>query len=130
MGKKAFLIIVLLFFGSCCVTKPKKETVSYVFYDTGMASWYGKGFDGKKTSSGEIFHKEFLSAAHRTLAFGTFVRVTNLNNKKSVIVKINDRGPVNKSRVIDLSEGAAKEIDMINEGVVPVRLELVKTAYE
>jgi rare lipoprotein A len=117
-------------FGSCNVTKQKQQTFKYSYYDEGDASWYGKEFSGRKTASGETFNPDYLTAAHRTLEFGTYVRVTNLKNKKSVIVKINDRGPVKKTRIIDLSERAAKEIDMINDGVVRVKLELVKIVYE
>jgi rare lipoprotein A len=129
--KKSILIVmVMVLFGACNVTKQKKQSFHYTYYDKGEASWYGKEFSGRKTASGETFNPDYLTAAHRTLEFGTYVRVTNLKNNKSVIVKINDRGPVKKTRIIDLSERAAKEIDMINDGVVPVKLELVKIVYE
>ena len=123
-----FLIFLsaLLFISSCSVTKDKKDTTKYVFYQKGEASWYGPGFNGKKTASGEIFNTNKLTAAHKKLAFGTVVRVTNLNNNKTVVVRINDRGPFVKGRVIDLSKKAALEIDMINDGVVPVKVELLK----
>ncbi|WP_298720378.1 septal ring lytic transglycosylase RlpA family protein [uncultured Oceanisphaera sp.] len=89
----------------------------------GMASYYGARHHGRKTASGEPFNQHALTAAHRTLPFGTRVRVTNLNNKKSVIVRINDRGPYAKGRIIDLSAQAARELNMIRAGVVPVRVE-------
>jgi len=92
----------------------------------GMASYYGREFDGKPTSSGETYHANHLTAAHRTLAFGTIVRVTNLSNGKKVIVRINDRGPFIKGRIIDLSLAAAKRLDMIEAGVVRVRVEIVR----
>lgn len=129
MMKKLFnivLIFTLLYSVSCSVAKEKKGSPNYVFYQKGNASWYGPGFNGKKTASGEIFNMNKLTAAHKTLDFGTLVRVTNLNNNKSVIVKINDRGPFKKGRVIDLSKKAALAIDMINDGVIPVKVELVK----
>ena len=89
---------------------------------SGMASWYG---EGQMTASGERFDKHQLTAAHRTLPMGTMVRVTNQKNGKSVIVRINDRGPYGHGRIIDLSEAAAKKLDMIDAGVAPVTLEVI-----
>ena len=93
----------------------------------GYASWYGPGFAGKRTANGEVFDPSQLTAAHKTLPFGTQVRVTNLNNGRSVVVRINDRGPFVRGRVIDLSRRAAQAIDMIGSGTAPVSLELVTT---
>ena len=123
---KPLLLVGILLMISCSVAKEKKGNAAYVFYEKGDASWYGPGFNGKKTASGEKFDMNKYTAAHKTLDFGTLVRVTNLNNNKHVIVRINDRGPFKKGRVIDLSKKAALEIDMINDGIVPVKLELVK----
>lgn len=92
----------------------------------GMASWYGPGFHGRRTANGERYNQYAMTAAHKTLAFGTRVRVTNLNNGRSVIVRINDRGPYIRSRVIDLSAAAARNIGMVNSGVAPVRLEILR----
>ncbi|MCL4510414.1 MAG: septal ring lytic transglycosylase RlpA family protein [Bacteroidetes bacterium] len=92
----------------------------------GIASYYSYGFDGKKTASGEIFNKNSLTAAHREFPFGTLLRVTNLGNGKSVEVVVNDRGPFDKSRIIDLSEAAAREIDMIQDGTAKVKIEVLK----
>lgn len=89
---------------------------------SGMASWYG---ESQTTASGERFNKHALTAAHRTLPMGTMVRVTNQRNGKSVIVRINDRGPYGHGRIIDLSEAAAKQLDMIDAGVAPVTLEVI-----
>ncbi len=89
----------------------------------GKASWYGKRFHGKKTASGEPFNQHALTAAHRSLPFGTLVRVTNLSNKRSVVVRINDRGPYAHSRVIDVSRKAAEKLGMLDHGVAPVRLQ-------
>lgn len=94
--------------------------------EEGLASWYGPGFAGKPTASGERFVPCKRTAAHKTLPFGTRVRVTNLRNGRSVVVRINDRGPFVEGRIIDLSKGAARAIGMIDAGVVEVRLVVVK----
>ncbi|MFM6515019.1 MAG: septal ring lytic transglycosylase RlpA family protein, partial [Microcystis panniformis] len=91
----------------------------------GMASWYGSGFHGRRTASGETFNSGGLTAAHRYLPFGTKVRVTNLHNGRSVVVRINDRGPFSGGRVIDLSRGAAAIIGVFQSGVAPVVLEVL-----
>ena len=91
----------------------------------GIASWYGEKYHGSKTSSGDIFDMYKLTAAHKTLPLGTCVRVTNLKNRKSVVVKINDRGPFVRGRIIDLSYAAAKKIGMIGDGTAKVRVEIV-----
>lgn len=92
----------------------------------GYATWYGPGFQGRSTASGEIYNMYGLTAASRTLPFGTKVRVTNLENNKSVVVRVNDRGPVPRKYIIDLSYGAAKEIGLVARGVVKVRLEILR----
>ena len=92
----------------------------------GKASYYGKAHHGNKTASGERFDQNALTAAHRTLPFGTRVKVTNLNNDRSVVVRINDRGPFARGRIIDVSRKAAESLDMIRSGVVPVRVESLK----
>lgn len=91
------------------------------------ASWYGvpDGFHGRRTANGEIFDAYGLTAAHRSLPFGTRVRVTNLNNNRSVVVRITDRGPFVGGRVIDLSQGAASQIGMLSTGTAPVRLQVL-----
>ena len=91
----------------------------------GMASYYGDELAGNRTASGERFDPDELTAAHRTLAFGSRVRVTNLANGKSVIVRINDRGPFSRGRVIDVSDAAAREIDMRRSGVARVSMTLL-----
>jgi rare lipoprotein A len=90
------------------------------------ASWYGPGFAGNRTSSGEVFNPGAMTAAHPYLPFGTRVRVTNRVNGKSVVVRINDRGPFVGGRAIDLSQGAAGRIGMISTGVVPVLIEVLR----
>jgi len=92
----------------------------------GVASWYGPGYDGKKTSSGEVFDQDALTAAHAYWTFGTRVRVTFPATGKSVVVRVNDRFPSHKGRAIDLSRGAAKAIGLIGPGTGQVRLEVVE----
>ena len=92
------------------------------FIQFGMASWYGKKFHGRPTASGEIFDMYKKSAAHKTLPMGTYVKALNLSNKKQVLVRINDRGPFVKGRIIDLSYSAAKEIGLIGPGLAEVKI--------
>jgi rare lipoprotein A len=92
---------------------------------SGMASWYGPGFDGNFSASGEVFNASDLTAAHPSLPFGTLVRVVNMDNGQSVVVRINDRGPYVGGRIIDMSAGAANMIGLVASGVAPVRLEVL-----
>ncbi|MEO0348754.1 MAG: septal ring lytic transglycosylase RlpA family protein [Cyanobacteria bacterium P01_A01_bin.15] len=92
----------------------------------GMASWYGPGFHGRRSASGESFNQHAMTAAHRTLPFGTQVRVTNVNNGRQVVVRINDRGPFSQGRIIDLSAGAASAIGLRSAGVGPVQIEVLR----
>ena len=89
---------------------------------SGKASWYGPGFHGRLTANGERYNQNAMTAAHRNLRFGTKVKVTNLNNGRSVIVRINDRGPFIKGRLIDVSAAAARSLNMIHSGVAPVKI--------
>lgn len=93
---------------------------------SGMASWYGPGFHGRRSASGESFNQYAMTAAHRTLPFGTQVRVTNMNNGRQVVVRINDRGPYSHGRIIDLSAGAASAIGLQSAGVGPVKVEVLR----
>lgn len=95
--------------------------------ETGIASWYGGEFDGELTANGEVFDTAKVSAAHKTLPFGTIVRVTNLNNGLRADIRINDRGPFVEGRIIDLSVGAAELLDMVESGIAPVTLEIIFT---
>ena len=104
--------------------KPKKKRQ----FLAGIASWYGEVLDGHTTASGEIFHKDEMTACHPTLPFGTLVRVINLRNRKSVIVRITDRGILFPDRVIDLSSAAALKIGMLRAGIAPVKLEVLSPA--
>ena len=96
-------------------------------FQIGKASWYGRLFQHKKTASGEPYDMHDFTAAHRTLPLGSWVKVTNLKNDKSVMVRINDRGPVMKSRILDLSYGAAMILGLGDEGVAKVRLDVIET---
>lgn len=93
--------------------------------EIGMASFYNDKFEGKVTASGELFSQSKLTAAHRTLPFKTKIKVTNLLNKRTVIVTINDRGPFVEGRILDLSKKAAVKLDFVDKGVVKVKLEVV-----
>lgn len=95
------------------------------FAETGTASWYGSDFHGKKTSNSEIYDMHAMTAAHKTLPFGTMVEVHNLENDNKIIVRINDRGPFVRSRIIDLSHEGAKRIDMIRNGTAKVSIKAI-----
>ena len=103
----------------CISTVPAQEDS---FPSTGKASFYHDKFQGGETSNGEQYNQNDFTAAHKTLPFNTIVHVTNKQNNKSVVVRINDRGPFKKSRIIDLTRAAAKKLDMIPFGVVPVKI--------
>ena len=95
------------------------------FSQTGKASWYGNKFHGRKTSSGERYDMNMMTAAHKTLPIPSYAKVTNLANGKSVVVRINDRGPYGRGRIIDLSRAAAERLGMLRSGVAPVRVERI-----
>ena len=105
--------------------KPSSTPVPEGYVEEGNASWYGEPFNGRRASNGEIYDMYKLTAAHRTLPFNTVVRVTNLHNDKSTTVRITDRGPFVENRIIDLSLAAAREIESVGPGVVPVRVEVL-----
>ncbi len=101
---------------------PQQEPKIIANSFSGRASWYGPNFHGRRTANGEVFNQNALTAAHPSLKFGTKVKVTNLNNGRSVIVRINDRGPYSGGRVIDLSTAAARSLNMIRSGVARVKV--------
>ncbi|MCL5020896.1 MAG: septal ring lytic transglycosylase RlpA family protein [Bacteroidetes bacterium] len=107
-------------------TMPNASNVPPLLTIDGIASYYSTGFNGKRTASGEIFNKNALTAANREFPFGTLLRVTNLGNGESVEVTVNDRGPFDMSRIIDLSEAAARDIGMIQAGTARVRIQVLK----
>ena len=115
------MFLLIFMFSCCCLGSADNSNVKY-----GIASYYGDEFHGRKTASGETYNKWDLTCAHRTFNFGTRLKVINLKNKKSVIVRVNDRGPFVKNRIVDLSYAAAKQIDMVADGIVKVKIEVLK----
>lgn len=118
---KHFHVIVLLFFGLLCFSSCSRKIT-----ENGKASYYADKYEGRKTASGETFRQNGLTAAHRTLPFGTKVKVINISNGKTVTVRINDRGPFVQGRIIDLSKKAAKRIGMLTTGVAVVEIKYKK----
>ena len=114
------LILISTFLGSCTVGYSDRRV------QIGYASYYADKYHGRRTACGEIYDKNKLTAAHRTLPCGTVVRVTNLENGESVVVRINDRGPFVRGRIIDLSYEAARRLKMIRKGVVKVKVEVLR----
>jgi rare lipoprotein A len=119
----ALFLLVSTLVGCASTGKPHDELPSGV--EIGIASYYGHEFHGRRTASGEIYDENKLTAAHPTLPFGTLVQVTNLENDKSVVFRINDRGPFKKGRIIDVSYEGAKRLDFVRQGLVEVRVEAV-----
>ncbi len=122
-----FLTVLLL---SCATTEKEFEKVKIVktqkqIFQTGIATWYGKNFVGKKTSSGMIYDMYNFTAAHRDLPLRTIIRVTNVNNNRSVLILVNDRGPVNETLILDLSKIAANNIDITRKGSGKVEVEIL-----
>jgi rare lipoprotein A len=122
---RAATLAIGLALTSCATTRPMRVESPPVEAQVGVASYYAGSWHGRRTASGERFDMHELTAAHRTLPFGTRVRVTNLNNGREVIVRINDRGPWKKKRVIDVSYAAARKLGMIGPGTAKVRLDIV-----
>ena len=127
---------LLLLLSACALYKPEPPAPPRNGVSTppavplsqeGIASWYGPGFHGNKTTSGTVYDQHAMTAAHQTLPLGSNVRVTNLTNGKSVTVLINDRGPFAKGRIIDLSYAAARSVDIIAPGTAPVRVDVLDT---
>lgn len=126
---KTSIFILIFAFNSC--TSAVRYSTQETFrisekVQIGVASYYGLEFHGRPTTSGEIYDMNSLTAAHPTLPLGTIVKVTNLANDKSVIVRINDRGPFKKNRIIDVSYEAAKQLGFLNDGTALVKIEVIK----
>lgn len=115
-------LLVIFFFIFCFQAKGQTDSL---FIQKGLASYYGGKFHGRKTASGEIYHKDSLTAAHKILPFGTVLKVTNLKRNTSVIVRVTDRLPMSSKRQIDLSLGAARKLEMLRDGVANVRIEAI-----
>jgi len=140
MTRARFILVSLSMLAAGCARKkvktvrgrplPKPPTPAVIgAVETGMASWYGHPYHGRAAADGEIYDMETLVAAHRTLPFNTWVRVTNLSNSKSVDVRIIDRGPFIDGRIIDLSHAAARAVDLIGPGVARVRVEIIQAPH-
>jgi rare lipoprotein A len=125
-GGLALLALWLLSAGACSVVRPKGPTLATGRTEVGVASWYGKRHQGKRTASGERFDEHAMTAAHPTLPFGTLLRVTNLENHRSAVVRVNDRGPFVDGRILDLSLAAARALGIADEGVARVRLQALR----
>lgn len=130
MQPAAFVLILAVFIGASPSLVFSKEIsnrhTNHAKSTTGMASFYDAKFQGRHTASGERFNNSELTAAHKSLPFGSLVKVTNVRNSKSVVVRINDRGPYVRGRVIDLSKAAAKKIGLSSTGTARVKLEVLK----
>ncbi len=126
----AFLTLCLMLLGTFvpgdAVARAVKQRVKQARRESGYASWYGPGFLHRRTANGEWFDPKEMAAAHRTLPFGTRVRVTNLDNGRRVVVRINDRGPYKKGRVIDVTPVVAKRLGFKHEGLTRVRVDVLK----
>jgi rare lipoprotein A len=122
----AVLVAFVLVTAACASSKPARGPVASGYSEEGLASWYGEPYHGRPTASGPRYDMNEMTAAHRTLPFGTLVRVTNLDNGKRATVLINDRGPFVAGRIIDLSRAGAEALGSVGPGVVPVRLEVVR----
>ncbi|MBC8112486.1 MAG: septal ring lytic transglycosylase RlpA family protein [Verrucomicrobia bacterium] len=116
------ILLLSLYFFLCFLIKTPAQS----FTQTGKATFYAKSLNGNRTANGEKLDNKKLTAAHRKLPFGTKVKVTNLSNKKMVIVRITDRGPFKNGYIIDLTQSAAKAIGMIEQGIAKVKIEVVK----
>jgi rare lipoprotein A len=118
-----FRYLLVFFFFILCF--PAKAQTDSLFIQKGIASYYGGKFHGRKTASGEIYHKDSLTAAHKILPFGTVLKVTNLKRNTSVIVRVTDRLPMSSKRQIDLSVAAARQLEMLRDGVGNVKIEAI-----
>lgn len=135
-GSSAFIstvglaAVTALLVAVSCGYRPSTDTDPKPRVFHGLASYYGSGFHGEETASGEVYNQRAMTAAHRTLPLGTVVRVTNLENGRSVVVRVNDRGPYGRNHrrgtIIDLSRGAAQRLRFIDDGLVKVRVEVVE----
>lgn len=119
----AALALLVVLAAAGCARLPRPNTSGV---ETGVASWYGGEFHGRATSSREVYDMNDMTAAHRTLPFGTYVMVTNLENDRSAVVRVNDRGPFVKGRIIDLSYAAARVLGLVGPGTARVRLDVLK----
>ncbi len=127
---RAFAALTLLLIGGAACShrnsRPLPSAPKIGATEAGIATWYGVPYHGRRTASGEIYNMEAMTAAHRTLAFGTWVRVDNLDNGKRTEVRVTDRGPFVKNRILDVSHAAARQMDMLGAGSARVRLTVIR----
>jgi len=124
---KGFLCALIFLSILECSSVPAKSDSNWVGYtESGKASYYARKFQSKKTASGELYDRAKKTAAHKKLPFGTMIKVTNKKNSKSVIVKVNDRGPFVKGRIVDLSSSAFSRIASLDTGVIQVKIEVIR----
>lgn len=127
------LLLALLLASGCTKKRvrvslpPAMKSVKIGYTEDGVASWYGHPYHGRRTSNGEVYNMNELTAAHKSLPFGVWVEVKNKKNNQSVLVRINDRGPFVDGRIIDISKAAADKIDMVRMGIAPVKIKVVRT---
>jgi len=126
---RAGLLSLVLLFAGCASQESFPPTLSpsaaHDYHDSGLASFYSKWHAGRRTASGEKYDPTALTAAHRTLPFGTRLQVTNVANGRSVVVRVNDRGPTVRNRIVDLSRSAADRLDMVADGVTRVNVRVL-----
>ena len=132
VGRRLASLIVAVAFAAVLLAVPATQThvppqadAAPAWAQNGKVSWYGPGFHGRRTANGEIFDTNEMTMAHRSLAFGSKVRVTNLDNGRSIVVRVNDRGPYVGGRIADLSHAAASRLGFVEDGVVHARIELI-----
>ncbi len=130
--KTIILVITIIFLLACNTSTNHLSTVQVeahrVVYQRGIATWYGPGFDGRHTSSGQIYDMYKFTAAHRTLPLGSIIRVTNVENGRQVILLVNDRGPVNEKLILDLSKIAANNLDIVRKGSGKIEIEVLSSS--
>ena len=127
--RQAILLVFLLLVAACAAPQLRPRAWEDLSGETGLASWYGVPYHGRRTSSGEVYDMYQVSAAHREIPLGSWVEVTNLSNGRSLAVRINDRGPFVEGRIIDLSYAAASLLGVVGPGVAPVRVRLSQSPY-
>jgi len=123
------ILVFIMYFASCGHSSSrlkKNHSIALHYTEKGIASWYGKDFHGRKTANGEIYDMYKYTAAHKFLPLGSHVKVTNLKNQRSVVLRVNDRGPFIKGRILDLSYTGARELDIVEAGIAPIKLEVVQ----
>ena len=118
--------VILSLFLTACASGPISHSDAVGFEESGGASYYANKYQGRKTASGELFNQKAMTAAHKRLPFGTKVKVTNVDNGKSVVVRVNDRGPFVSGRIIDLSKSAFERIGNTRHGVIEVEIEVLR----